>query len=110
VYSPTHLLQLQSFFIQSSRGEVTLPHCPVECATLQLLLEAFPSPSTRGEVAPLLPSPVGLFIFFPRGEVPLPPLSGAQGALPSLLRVFLIFSASCLLFSLFFSLFSLGGG
>jgi hypothetical protein len=45
-----------------------------------------------------------------------PPLSGAQGTLTSLLRVFFILlyfifcSAACLLFSLFFSLFSLGGG
>jgi hypothetical protein len=38
-----------------------------------------------------------------------PPLSRAQGALPSLLCVFFFFSAACLLFSLFFSFFFFPG-
>jgi hypothetical protein len=45
----------------------------------------------------------------PWGSAP-PPLSGAQGAPPSLLHFSFFFSATCSLFSLFFSLFSLGGG
>jgi hypothetical protein len=49
-----------------------------------------------------------VYLEFVWGSAP-PPLSRAQDALPSLLRV-LFFSAACLLFSLVFSLFSLGGG
>jgi hypothetical protein len=49
-----------------------------------------------------------VYLQFTWGSAP-PLLSRAQGALPSLLHVF-SFSAACLLFSLFFSLFTLGGG
>jgi hypothetical protein len=54
-FIPTCLLQLQSFLF-SLHGEVPLLHSPVEHATLKPLLDTFSSPSTLGEVAPLLPS------------------------------------------------------
>jgi hypothetical protein len=71
----------------------------------QPLLQAFPFPSTLGEVALHPPFPAGLFIYSSVRDSP-PPFS-AQGALPSLLRVF---CCCCLIFSLVFSLFSLGWG
>jgi hypothetical protein len=83
------------------------PTLGAACHT-SLLFQAFPSPSTLGEVAPHLPSPAGLFIYSSMRECP-PPVSGAQGAPPSLLCVF-FFSAACLLFSLVFSLFFPGWG
>jgi hypothetical protein len=62
-------------------------HSPVERATLQPLFQAFPFPSTLGEVALHPPSPADLFTYSSMRECPHP-LAGAQGALPSLLRVF----------------------
>jgi hypothetical protein len=78
---------------------VLLPHSQVECATLQLLLQAFPSPSTLGEVVPHQP-PAGLFIYSSIRECSSPTLH----PLP-LLGVF-FFLAACLLFCFFYSLFS----
>jgi hypothetical protein len=60
------------FFYLEFEWEVPFPHSLVERATLQLLLEAFPSLSTLGEVAPLLPSQAGLFICSSHEGVPLP--------------------------------------
>jgi hypothetical protein len=64
---------------------------------------------SRSKVAgwglPLLPSLANLFIYSSVRDCPSPPFFGAQGAPPSLLRVFFF---CCCLFS-FFSLSSLGG-
>jgi hypothetical protein len=80
---------------------VPLPHSPLECATLGQLLQAFPSPSTLGEVVPHQSSLTGLFIYSSMREYPSPTL----WSLPlSLLRVFffqlLVYYSVC--FFLFF--------
>jgi hypothetical protein len=95
-------------FIYSLCGEVPLRHFPVQHATLQPLLEAFPSPSTLGEVVPLPPSLAGLFIYSLHEGVPLPHSQELRAPCPLCYMSF-FFSAACLLFSLVFSLFSLGG-
>jgi hypothetical protein len=92
-------------YFQFRWGGPLLP--PVEFSTWQPLLKAFPLQGCwAGAAIPVLSGQlVCLQVAWRR--VP-PPLSGAQGALPSLLCVF-FFPAACLLFSLFF-LFSLGRG
>jgi hypothetical protein len=82
---------------------------PVECATLQLLLQTFPSPSTLGELAPHPPSLAGLFIYSSCEGVPLPHSLELREPRPPCYVSF-FFPAACLLFSLLFSLFSLCGG
>jgi hypothetical protein len=69
---------------------------------------SFPLSKVAGLMPLLLLSPTGLFIYSSVESAP-PPFSRAHSPLPSLLCVF-FFSAPCLLISLVFSLFSLGGG
>jgi hypothetical protein len=91
------------FFNCSSCWEVPLAPSPMELSSRQPQLQAFPSPRLLGRCChSCLLWPVCLFRFTWR--IAPPPLSRAQGAPPSLLHV-LFFSAACLLFSLFFSLF-----
>jgi hypothetical protein len=54
--------------------DVLLPHSPVEHAKFSPLLEAFPSPSTLGEVVPHQPCLSGLFIYSLCEEYPSPTL------------------------------------
>jgi hypothetical protein len=49
------------------------PLSSAACHT-SLLLQAFPSPSTLGEVAPHLPTLAGMFIYSSRGKYPSPTL------------------------------------
>jgi hypothetical protein len=83
---------LSGWHVYSSRGK-----CPfhISCGVfLPLpLLQVFPL-LVVGRVPLLLPSLTSLFIYSSMRDCPSPSL-GAQGALPSLLRVFLVFS-SCL--------------
>jgi hypothetical protein len=95
---------LPAFFLQFVLG-VALPCSPVEHATLQLPLEAFPSPSTLGEVVPLLPSLAHVFIYSSSDCVPLPHSPELRAPRPLCYVSFFFFSAACLLFSLFFSSF-----
>jgi hypothetical protein len=55
----------------------------------QPLLQALTSPSTLGEVAPLLPSPAGLFIYSSNGECFSPTLQSSGG--PALFATCLFF-------------------
>jgi hypothetical protein len=82
---------------------VPLLYSPVECATLQLLLQAFPSPSTLGEVVPLLPSLAFLFIYTSSGECPSPTLWSS--GCPTLFAMCLFFSCLFIIQFVFFSFF-----
>jgi hypothetical protein len=74
-----------------------------------LLFQAFPSPSTLGEVAPHPPSPAGLFIYSSVRECPSPSLWSS--GCPALFAMCLFFFSCLLIIQFgFFSLFSLGGG
>jgi hypothetical protein len=74
-----------------------------------LLFQAFPSPSTLGEVAPHPPSPAGLFIYSSVRECPSPSLWSS--GCPALFAMCLFFF-SCLFIIqfVFFLFFFLGGG
>jgi hypothetical protein len=103
VYSITHLLQLQSvfFFYLGFAWGVPLPYSTVEHAPVQPLLQAFPSPSTLGKVAPHPLSPSGLFIC--SGGMPLPHSPELRAPSPLCYVSFLFFS--CLLIIQVFCLF-----
>jgi hypothetical protein len=103
VYSPTHLLQLQSLF------RVCVGICP--SSTLLWSMPHFshcykPSP-LQAQWRKWFFSLAGLFIYSSVRECPSPTLRSSES--PALFAMFL-FSAAFLLFSLFFSLFFLGGG
>jgi hypothetical protein len=110
VYSPTCLLQLQSFFffftVHMGSGPPLLSGgaCHLR-ATIGIL--AFSKHTGAGGATPAFSGPL-VYLQFTWGNAP-PPLSGAQGTLPSLLCVFFFFSAACLLFSLVFSSFVFSG-
>jgi hypothetical protein len=60
------------------------------------------APFVFSSIQPYTPVAIAVpfYLQFAWGSAP-PPLSGAQGTLPSLLLVFVFFSAACLLFSFF---------
>jgi hypothetical protein len=64
------------------------PHSLVERATLYPLVQAFPSPSTLGEVVPHPPSLDGLFIYISLKGVPLPPTLVVLSTQQPLLQAF----------------------
>jgi hypothetical protein len=93
------------FFLFTVCVGSALPYTPVEFSTGQPLLQAFPSPSTLGEVLPLLPSLASLFIYSLPDGVPLP--HSPELGRPALFDMCLFFF-SCLFSIQFF--FPLGGG
>jgi hypothetical protein len=98
--------QASLFIYSSGRGASLLPLSRgafLKTATVT----SFPCSKVAGRVPPLLPSLAGLFIYSSgRGSAP-PPVSRAQGALPSLLRVFFF---SCLFITQVFFSFYPGQG
>jgi hypothetical protein len=120
--SPVREPLLQAFLFPSTLGEVTLHLLPQACVFVysshgqwvfspllwsfppSATLTSFPAPGcwVRPGSRPLWPGLACLFTV--PGRIPLSPF-GAQGAPPSLLRVFIVLSAY---YSV--SLFSLGGG
>jgi hypothetical protein len=115
---------IQAFPFPSTLGEVALPAFSGQCVYLQFtwevtlphlscgvflpppLLQAFPLLVDGWVLPPLLPSLASLFIYSSVRDCPSPPLW--HSGHPALFAM-CPFYCCCLLFSLFFSLFSLDG-
>jgi hypothetical protein len=85
--------------------EVSLPFSPVEFSLYRHFYKLSRS-NVAGRGPPLLPFPASLFFYSSVRDFPSPPLQ--HSGHPALFATCLF--CCCLLFSLFFSLFSLGGG
>jgi hypothetical protein len=94
-------------YLQFTCVRVPLPPSVGQCHTLATVT-SFPLSKVAGQVLPLLPSLASLFIYSLCKGVPLPHSLELRAPCPLCFVPF--FSSSCLLFSLVFSLFSLGGG
>jgi hypothetical protein len=110
VYSPTHLLQLQSLFFlfRVHMGSAPLPlSCGVYHRTATVT--SFPCSKVAGQGRhSCFLWPALVYLQFTWGSSP-PPHSGAQGILPSLLYVFFFFSLLLIIQFVFFPFFPLVG-
>jgi hypothetical protein len=106
----SHRLVYLQFVWSSAPPPVLWWSVPHNSQQLTASVTRFPFSKVAGQRPPLLPSPASLFIFSSHEWVPLS-LSPELKAPHLLCYVsFFFFSAACLLFSLVFFLFSLGGG